>query len=320
MIFRATQPHHQCTIHKTIHLSGVALHTGVPTHLRICPAPANSGIRFIRVDLDPNIILPAHSSHVMDTRLATTLGDSKVRISTVEHLLSAVFASGIDNLTIEVDGAEIPILDGSSIGFYQALQDAKVKILSGTERKYLRILKTVSVQSNESWAKLDPSDSFTIHASIEWDHPAIGYQERQFTVGKDDFSEIATSRTFGFIHDVEKLRNMGLARGGSFENVIVLDETRVLNEAGLRFPDEFIRHKILDAIGDFSLVGMGIIGSFRLHRSGHDIHAKLIQKLLSDSSNYEIITLKETQSSGQLSPLSTINQATRALRQKQVAR
>ncbi len=281
----------QRTIQAPVSWKGIGLHSGAPVHLTVEPERPNRGIRFVRTDLPGQPEIEAHYRNVVNTQLATTLGrpgSAGVTLSTVEHLLSALGLLEIDNARILIDGPELPIVDGSCIEFLKALQE--VGILEQKQpRAVLAIRKRIELKVNEKWAVVEPSSRFEIEASIDWEHPMIGYQEFRFVAGETTPEEIASARTFGFAKDVEALKRMGLARGGSLDNAVVLDDALVLNPSGLRFVDEFVRHKILDAVGDFKLAGLPILGSFRLHRSGHDLHRQLLQEIFSNPDHYEII-------------------------------
>jgi UDP-3-O-[3-hydroxymyristoyl] N-acetylglucosamine deacetylase len=278
----------QRTLKKEVELNGIGLHTGVTIQLKIKPAPAGHGIVFVRSDLEGRPSIPARHHYIVNTQLATSIGVGPATISTVEHLLAALYGVGIDNCLIEVSGPEMPIMDGSSVVFYEAILAAGVEMQKKL-RPRLALRKRVEVKSGEKWAVAEPSAAFEIHGSIEWDHPAIGYQEFHYIEGKNSFRELMDARTFGFMRDVEALKKMGLARGGSLENAVVLDHALVLNPEGLRHPDEFIRHKVLDALGDFKLAGISLQGFFRLHRAGHDLHSQLLAEILSNPNHYEIL-------------------------------
>jgi len=279
---------HQRTIKKAVTLTGIGLHSGKEARITLKPAPANKGIFFSRQDLPDALPVEAHFKNVTSTQMATTLGKGSVTVSTVEHLMAALHGFGIDNLYIEVSGPEVPILDGSSAPFCRAILDVGVEN-QPVPRTYLAIRKRVEVKLAEKWAVAEPSMRFEVHGSIDWDHPSIGFQEFHYVEGKTDFSEIASARTFGFLKDVEALKKMGLALGGSLDNAVVLDQALVLNPDGLRYPDEFVRHKVLDALGDFKLAGISINGHFKLHRAGHDLHRLLLAEIFKDPSNYEIV-------------------------------
>lgn len=282
------QSFHQRTIQKTISLSGIGLHSGKEARITLKPAAVNKGILFSRSDRPENLPIEANFRNVTNTQMATTLGKGDGSISTVEHLMAALHGFGIDNLLIEVSGAEVPIMDGSSATFCRAILEAGIETQT-VSRTTLRIKKRVEVKLAEKWAVVEPSGVFEVHASIDWDHPAIGFQEFHYVDGKTDFMEIASARTFGFMKDVEALKKMGLALGGSLENAVVLDHALILNPDGLRYPDEFVRHKVLDALGDFKLAGIAIQGCFKLHRAGHDLHRSILAEIFKDPSNYEIV-------------------------------
>lgn len=283
---------HQRTIKKPVSLSGIGLHSGKTTQVTIQPANPNMGIVFVRSDMPGAPSVRAHYENVKNTQLATTIGRDSVTVSTVEHVLAALAGLGVDNAVVVVDGPEVPIMDGSSAAFVEAIQSVGLQTQI-QPRNVLNILKRVEVKADGKWAVVEPSAGFEIHASIEWDHPIIGYQELNYQDGRGAFEEIASARTFGMLRDVEGLKKMGLARGGSLDNAVVLDDTRVLNPDGLRTPDEFVRHKVLDAIGDLKLGGFAIQGSFRFHRSGHDLHYKLLAAIFSNPANYEIVKATE---------------------------
>ena len=278
----------QKTLKDSVTLEGVGIHSGKKTRLTLNPAHPNTGIRFVRIDLGGCPEVQAHYKNVINTQMATTLGVGKVTIGTVEHVLAALQGMGIDNCVIEVDGPEVPIMDGSSGPFCEAIIRAGVTV-QRQPRAVLALRRKVEIKVAEKWAVAEPSARLEIHGSIEWDHPSIGYQEFHFVEGKTDFSELAHARTFGFLHEVEALKRAGLARGGSFDNAVVLDQALVLNPDGLRFPDEFVRHKVLDALGDFKLAGIQIQAYFRLHRAGHDLHSQLLAAIFQDPDCYEII-------------------------------
>lgn len=279
----------QRTLKDFITVEGIGVHSGAPARMTLKPAKANTGIQFIRTDLQGAPRVHAHYKNVVNTQMATTLAVGKVAISTVEHVLAALMGVGIDNALIEVSGPEIPIMDGSSAPFYEALCAAGT--LNQLEpRPTLILKKRVELKLKEKWATVEPSDQFEIHESIEWDHPAIGYQEYHYIQGDTDFADLASARTFGFLKEVEALRAKGLARGGSFNNAVVLDDHLILNPGGLRFSDEFVRHKVLDAMGDFKLSGFELLAKFRLHRAGHDLHHQLLMAIFKDPNNYEILS------------------------------
>ncbi len=279
---------HQRTIQKAVTLAGIGLHSGKEARVTLKPAAANKGILFSRTDLEDSLPLEANFRNVINTQMATTLGKGKASVSTVEHLMAALQGFGIDNLLIEVNGPEVPIMDGSSAPFCKAILEAGIE-LQAVSRTFLRIKKRVEVKLAEKWAVVEPSSAFEVHASIDWDHPAIGFQEFHYVDAKTDFMEIASARTFGFMRDVDALKKMGLALGGSLDNAVVLDHALILNPDGLRYPDEFVRHKVLDALGDFKLAGIAIQGCFKLHRAGHDLHRSILAEVFKDPANYEIV-------------------------------
>lgn len=268
----------QKTIKSSVEVTGVGLHTGQKSRLRFKPAMPNTGIVFVRFEQPghPVSFIKVHSDQVVDTRLATTLGSGSFRISTVEHSLCAAAALRIDNLIIELDGPEIPIIDGSSIHFLKALQEVGL-IEQSMPRQYWVVHQPIRVVSGDKWAEALPYHGLRLTVSIEFDHPAISKQEIDIDINETSFSnELARARTFGFLKDVEYLQSQGLARGGSLDNAIVLDETRVINPGGLRWPDEFVRHKALDALGDLTLLGAPLMGHVRLHKAGHDMLHNLV--------------------------------------------
>jgi UDP-3-O-[3-hydroxymyristoyl] N-acetylglucosamine deacetylase len=279
----------QKTLRGSVTLKGIGLHSGKNARVTIRPGRPNKGIIFVRTDLRTPVGIPAHYKNIVNTQLATTLGRGNVLVSTVEHVLAALHGLGIDNALVEVDGPEIPILDGSAEPFLKAISQAGLEG-HACARTILAIRRKIEFKAAEKWAVIEPSSRLEVHGSIDWDHPAIGYQEFHYIEGKTSFSELACARTFGFMRDVEALKKNGLIRGGSLENAVVLDEARVVNPSGLRFADEFVRHKILDALGDFKLSGMSIMGCFRLHRAGHDLHAQVLAEIFKNPNNYEIIS------------------------------
>ncbi len=288
VVKKSSGPQH--TLAAPVQLEGVGLHSGKPARVRLFPAPAGHGIQFVRTDNIPAPVeIPATYAHVVNTRLATTLGNRGVTLSTVEHLLAALAGLGVDNARIEVDGPEMPILDGSSAPFIQAIQQAGGTVSQSLQRVTLALRRKVEVQLGDKWAVAEPSSRLEIHGSIEWDHPMIGRQEYHYVDGVTPFAAIADSRTFCQLKDVEAMQRMGLALGGTLENAVVLSEDGILNPGGLRHPDELVRHKVLDALGDFKLSGYAIQGYFRLHRSGHDVHSQLLKAIFAQPENYEII-------------------------------
>jgi len=275
---------------------GVGLHSGTKVELTLRPAAPDSGIVFRRVDLTPVVEFPASAMAVGDTRMASVLIKDGARVSTVEHLMSAAAGLGIDNLVIDVSAEEIPIMDGSAASFVYLLQQAGVQEQDAA-RKFIRVLQTVEVRAGqgafEKWARLNPHDGFKLDFFIEFNHPAVdgSVQRAQVDFGEVSYvHEVARARTFGFMQDVESLRGMGLARGGSLENAIVMDEYRILNAGGLRYEDEFVRHKILDAIGDLYLIGHPLLASYEAHKAGHAMNNQLLLTLLERPDAYEIVS------------------------------
>ena len=279
----------QCTLHKSVAISGIGLHTGARINLTLRPAEAGTGIVFHHHGGTQTTTIEARSANVVDTRLATVLGRGEVRISTVEHLLATLAAYNIDNLHIDIDGPEVPVMDGSAAPFASLIETAGVRKLSRS-RVYLAIRQPLTVIDGEKRVNIIPSRFFRMTYDIAFDHPCISSQQRMVRINPESFRrELAPARTFGFLRDVERLKAAGLARGGSLENAIVIDDQRILNPEGLRFPDEFVRHKILDAIGDLSLVGYPILGHVRAYKAGHDINHQLVQKILANPHCWQLI-------------------------------
>jgi UDP-3-O-[3-hydroxymyristoyl] N-acetylglucosamine deacetylase len=280
---------YQTTIKKSVELVGIGLHKGSPVRLKLEPLDSNSGIVFYRSDVDVSI--PLIPENVVDTRMATVIGKDGHVISTIEHMLSAVYAYGIDNLRIIVDADEVPVMDGSSASFCMLLDEAEV-IEQDIPKRVMRIKKEVEVREGDKYVKLSPSPDLKYDFTIKFPHPVIKTQEYVLEFTKESYKqEISRARTFGFLHEVQYLRSKGLALGGSLENAIVLDEKKILNPEGLRFDDEFVRHKILDAIGDMSLIGMNFIGNYEALAGSHDLNHKLTLALLADAENYEVVEL-----------------------------
>ena len=280
---------YQTTIKKSVELVGIGLHKGSAVKLKLEPLESNSGIVFYRSDVDVSI--PLIPANVVDTKMATVIGKDGYVISTIEHLLSAVYAYGIDNLRVVVDADEVPVMDGSSASFCMLLDEAGIRSLE-LPKKIMKIAKEVEVKDGEKYVKLSPSTDLQYDFTIKFPHPAIQQQEYVLKFTKESYkNEIGRARTFGFLHEVQYLRSKGLALGGSLENAIVLDEKKILNPEGLRFSDEFVRHKILDAIGDMSLIGMNFIGNYEALAGSHDLNHKLTLALLADPLNYEIVEI-----------------------------
>ncbi len=278
----------QRTLRRQVTCAGIGLHSGHKVNLTLKPAPADSGIRFRRSDLGTEI--PASVLHLSGTNHATGLTHNGATVETVEHLLAALVSMGIDNVVVELDHREVPVMDGSAAPFVYLLQEAGVKTL-GSPRQYLKVLRPITVSRGDKLMSLYPSDHFKVSYSISFDHPLLRHQSQTMEVTETSFvDDIAPARTFGFLHEVELLRQQGLALGGSLENAIVLSETGVLNNP-LRFEDEFVRHKILDAIGDLALVGYPLIGHLVAHRAGHALHTAFAKRLLDEPDAWTIVEL-----------------------------
>jgi UDP-3-O-[3-hydroxymyristoyl] N-acetylglucosamine deacetylase len=285
----------QRTLKNVIRATGVGLHTGEKVYLTLRPAAPNTGIIFRRVDLKEPVEIKASPENVGDTQLSTTLNKGKVRISTVEHLLSAFAGLGIDNAYVDLSAAEVPIMDGSAGPFVFLVQSAGIEE-QNAPKKFIRILKPIQIEDGDKWARFDPFDGFKVGFTIDFDHPVF---KDNAQCSEIDFSttsfvrEVSRARTFGFMRDIERLRENNLALGGSMDNAIVVDDYRVLNEDGLRYEDEFVKHKILDAIGDLYLLGHSLIGAFHGHKSGHALNNCLLRALMADVSAWEEVTFED---------------------------
>ncbi|MCU7933150.1 MAG: UDP-3-O-acyl-N-acetylglucosamine deacetylase [Candidatus Thiodiazotropha sp. (ex Codakia rugifera)] len=285
----------QRTLKNVIRATGVGLHTGEKVYLTLRPAAPDTGIVFRRVDLDPPVEIRACAENVGDTRLSSTLVQDGVRVSTVEHLLSALAGLGIDNAFVDVSAAEVPIMDGSAGPFVFLLQSAGVEEQNKAKR-FIRIKRKVEVEEGDKRASFEPFDGFKVSFSIDFDHPAFKERSQFATV---DFSstsfvrEVSRARTFGFLRDIEMLRQKELALGGSLDNAVVVDDYRIMNDDGLRYEDEFVKHKILDAIGDLYLLGHSLIGAFSGHKSGHALNNRLLRELINQRDAWEEITFDE---------------------------
>lgn len=287
----------QRTLKQTVKVTGIGLHSGKKVTLTLRPAPANTGIIYARTDLNPVVYFPASAESIRDTQLCTCMvNDDGVRISTVEHLNAAMSALGLDNLIVEVDAAEIPIMDGSSSPFIYLLLDAGIEEQNAA-KKFIRIKQSVRVEEGDKWAEFKPySQGLKLDFTIDFTHPMITKEVRNY---KMDFSaqnfirQLSRARTFTFMKDVEYLQSIGLALGGSLDNAIVLDEYRILNEEGLRFKDELVRHKMLDAIGDLYMCGYNILGDFSAYKSGHGLNNKLLRALLANQEAWEFVTFED---------------------------
>lgn len=282
---------HEQTIRNPVSCSGVGLHSGAPVHLRILPAGAGTGIVFHRTDLD-NFPIEASGRNVARVSYATSLMKKGVLISTTEHLLSAFIGMGIDNAIVELDNLELPILDGSAQPFVEMIQRAGIRS-QRKARTYLRIVREIELREGDKFIAVYPGDGYSVSYCINFPHPQIGKQTFQATLSNGSYLEkIAAARTFGFLHEVDAMRQQGLIRGASMENAIVLDRDKVLNPP-LRFPDEFVRHKVLDLIGDLALIGKQILGAVVADRAGHAMHTALVSRLLRDRSLWEETTGEE---------------------------
>ncbi|MFT5504434.1 MAG: UDP-3-O-[3-hydroxymyristoyl] N-acetylglucosamine deacetylase [Gammaproteobacteria bacterium] len=286
----------QRTLKNVIRAMGVGLHTGKKVYLTLRPAPVDSGIRFRRIDLDATVEILARPEKVGDTNLSTTLVEGGVRISTVEHLLSAIAGLGIDNAYIDLSADEVPIMDGSAGPFVFLIQSAGI-VEQNKAKKFIRIKKTVRVEDADKWVEFKPFNGFKVSFEIDFDHPLFTRQKQICSINFSTTSfvkEVSRARTFGFQKDIEFLRSNNLALGGSQDNAIVLDDYRVLNEDGLRYDNEFVKHKILDCIGDLYLLGHSLIGSFSGYKSGHALNNRLLLALLEDEDAWEEVTFEDS--------------------------
>lgn len=291
----ASQMIRQRTLKNIIRATGIGLHTGEKVYLTLRPAAVDTGIVFRRIDLDEPVEIVAAPENVGDTRLSTTLMNGEVRISTVEHLLSAMAGLGIDNAYIDVSAPEVPIMDGSAGPFVFLIQSAGIEEQNAPKR-FIRIKKPVVVEDGDKWARFDPFEGFKVSFNIDFEHPVFNGRAQTTTV---DFSstsfvkEVSRARTFGFMRDIEHLRDNNLALGGSLDNAIVMDDYRVLNEDGLRYHDEFVKHKVLDAIGDLYLLGCSLVGAFSGYKSGHALNNQLLRTLLANEEAWETTTFDD---------------------------
>lgn len=284
----------QRTLKHEFNATGITLHGGETAVLRLRPAPENTGIVFRRTDINPHVEIPAKSQFVGDTRLCTCLLKDGVRIATVEHLLSAFAGLGIDNAYVDVSAPEIPIMDGSASPFVFMIQAAGI-VEQNAPKQFIKVKRGLKVSDGDKWATFEPYDGFKVSFTIDFDHPLFQQraQTASFVFSSTAFvKEISRARTFGFMADIEYLRSQNLAKGGSLDNAIVIDQQGVMNEDGLRYEDELVKHKILDAIGDLYLCGANIIGAFHGHKSGHAMNHQLLSQLLADSSAFEIVTFE----------------------------
>ena len=282
----------QCTLRNIIRATGVGLHTGKKVSLTLRPAAPNTGIVFRRVDLSPPIAIPAAAHNIGDTRLSSTLVRGDVRIATVEHLMSAFFGLGIDNAYVDLTAPEVPIMDGSAGPFVFLLQAAGIQMQEEVKR-FIRVLKPIEVKDGDKWARLSPYEGFRIAFTIHFEHPAFTHTAKTATFDFAEISyvkELSRARTFGFLNELESLRAAGLALGGSLDNAIVLDRYRIVNAESMRYEDEFVRHKLLDAVGDLYLLGHPILGFFEGYKSGHALNNQLLRALLAHDDAWEVVT------------------------------
>lgn len=282
----------QRTLKSSVSVTGVGLHSGEKVTLGLRPAPVNTGIVFRRVDVKPIEEIRAQAERVHDTRLSTCMEQNGVRVATIEHLMSALSGLGVDNAYVDLDSAEVPIMDGSAGTFIFLLQSTGI-VEQSAAKKFIRVLKSVEVKEGDKWVRFDPYDGYKLTFTINFSHPVFANTKQHVVVDLDEHSyvrEISRARTFGFMQDVENMRAQGLALGGGLDNAIVMDEYRVLNADGLRFEDEFVKHKVLDAIGDLYLLGHPVIGAFSGFKSGHALNNALLRALLADETAWEFAT------------------------------
>jgi UDP-3-O-[3-hydroxymyristoyl] N-acetylglucosamine deacetylase len=287
----------QRTLKNPVHATGVGLHSGERVDMTLRPAPANTGIVFRRVDLTPVVEIRAEAHAVKDTRLSTCMEAQGVRVSTIEHLMSAFAGLGVDNAYVDLSSAEVPIMDGSAGTFIFLLQSAGIGEQSAA-KKFIRIKKTVELREGDKWVRFEPYNGYKLNFTINFPHPVFAATRQTVTIDLGELSyikEVSRARTFGFMQDVEAMRAQGLALGGNLDNAIVMDEYRVINPDGLRFEDEFVKHKVLDAIGDLYLLGHPLIGAFFGYKSGHALNNGLLRALLADNEAWEFVTFDTTE-------------------------
>lgn len=285
----------QRTIKETVSATGIGLHSGSKVTVTFRPAPADTGIIYTRTDLNPHVSIKCEPEAVRDTQLCTALVNlDGVRISTVEHLTAALSAMGIDNLFIDVNAPELPVMDGSAQPFIYLLESTGIQELP-SPKKFMHVVKKVRVEDGDKWAEITPSDGFSLDLTIDFNHPAMDRELQHFHLdfsGKSFVKELARARTFCFMRDVEYMHAHNLALGGSLENAVVLDDYRVINPEGLRYPNEFVKHKMLDAVGDLYMNGHSILGSFKAYKTGHKLNNMLLRAVLANASNYELIAIE----------------------------
>ena len=288
----------QRTLKNVIGATGVGLHTGEKVFLTLRPAAVNTGIVFRRIDLEPVVDVEAILDNVSNTRMSTTLERDGVRISTVEHLMSAFAGLGIDNVFVDLTAAEVPIMDGSAGPFVFLIESAGIEE-QRAPKQFIRIKQSVEIRDGDKWAKFDPYDGFKVDLTIDFDHPAVQSSQQHTSIDFLDSSfikDVSRARTFGFLDEVEALQEAGLARGGSLDNAIVMDAFHILNDEGLRYRDEFVKHKILDAVGDLYLLGHLPVGAFSAHKSGHSMNNRLLRRLLETESAWEYVSFDDVDS------------------------
>jgi UDP-3-O-[3-hydroxymyristoyl] N-acetylglucosamine deacetylase len=282
----------QRTLKESVSVSGIGLHSGEHIEIRLRPAPAGSGIRFVRTDLEGRPSVKAAVENVLDTTLATTIGENGCRVATVEHLMASFFGLGIDNAIVELDGPEVPIMDGSAASFVFLIKSAGIKEQDEPKR-FTLIKKMMSVKDGDRFIKVYPSRELKITYMIDFKHPLVRDQKYQMTFSGGDFvREISRARTFGFLKDVKTLKENGLAKGGSLDNAVVIDDFRILNEDGLRYKDEFVRHKILDFLGDLSVLGSPVIGHFVVKKAGHCLHHRMLKAISCSRTHCKIVAYR----------------------------
>ncbi|MBF0412878.1 MAG: UDP-3-O-acyl-N-acetylglucosamine deacetylase [Desulfamplus sp.] len=277
----------QQTIERAVSCAGIGVHSGKETSITIKPAPENHGIRFRRIDLPGTSDIPALFNMVVDTSLATVIGSQGAIVSTIEHLMASFTGLAIDNALVEINGYEMPIMDGSAREFAKILNQAGI-LQQKRPRWFFVVTEPITIQDNDKYVTVTPHSHFKISCSIQFSNPVIGNQELSFDLSPENFTkDICGARTFGFVQDLQYLKMFSLGRGGSLDNAIVIDNNKILNESGLRYPDEFVRHKLLDCLGDFALLGMPILGHIKTHKSGHELNHKFINKFLSQKESWE---------------------------------
>jgi len=287
----------QRTLKTSVEATGVGLHTGEKVYLTLRPAPVNNGIVFRRIDLPTPVDIPADAFSVHDTRLSTCLEANGARVATVEHLMSALAGLGVDNVFVELSSSELPIMDGSAGTFVFLLQSAGI-VEQVAAKKFIRVIKTIEVVDGDRWVRFDPFNGYKLSFTINFAHPVFAKTKQNVTIDLGEHSyikEVSRARTFGFMQDVEYMRSQGLALGGNLDNAIVMDEYRVINPDGLRFEDEFVKHKVLDAIGDLYLLGHPLIGEFSGYKSGHALNNALLRAMLADETAWEFVTFDKAE-------------------------